>query len=82
MLFSGLINIFKPKQNADEKLLDSETANAPKPASEVPLVEGASGQVDTHLIRTIPADVARVQSRGSGARAARLLLPLLSFRAA
>lgn len=67
MLFSGLINIFKPKQNADEKLLDSETANAPKPASEVPLVEGASGQVDTHLIRTVPADVARVQSTGTGA---------------
>lgn len=66
-MFSGLINIFKPKQNADEKLLDSETANAPKPASEVPLVEGASGQVDTHLIRTVPADVARVQSTGTGA---------------
>lgn len=67
MLFSGLISIFKPKQNADEKLLDSETANAPKPASEVPLVEGASGQVDTHLIRTVPADVVRVQSTGTGA---------------
>lgn len=67
MLFSGLISIFKPKQNADEKLLNSETANAPKPASEVPLVEGASGQVDTHLIRTVPADVARVQSTGTGA---------------
>ena len=76
MLFSGMINIFKPKQNADEKLLDSETANAPKPASEVPLVEGASGQVDTHLIRTIPADVARVQSRGSGAGGASLIAPI------
>lgn len=76
MLFSGLINIFKPKQNADEKLLDSETTNAPKPASEVPLVEGASGQVDTHLIRTIPADVARVQSRGSGAGGASLIAPI------
>lgn len=76
MLFSGLINIFKPKQNADEKLLDSETANAPKPASEVPSVEGASGQVDTHLIRTIPADVARVQSRGSGAGGASLIAPI------
>lgn len=76
MLFSGLISIFKPKQNADEKLLDSETANAPKPASEVPLVEGASGQVDTHLIRTIPADVARVQSRGSGAGGASLIAPI------
>lgn len=76
MLFSGLISIFKPKQNADEKLLNSETANAPKPASEVPLVEGASGQVDTHLIRTVPADVARVQSRGSGAGGASLIAPI------
>lgn len=66
-MFSGLVKIFKPKQNAEDKLLDSETANAPKPASEVPLVEGASGQVDTHLIRTVPADVARVQSTGTGA---------------
>lgn len=66
-MFSGLVKIFKPKQNTEDKLLDSETANAPKPASEVPLVEGASGQVDTHLIRTVPADVARVQSTGTGA---------------
>ena len=76
MLFSGLISIFKRKQNADEKLLDSETANAPKPASEVPLVEGASGQVDTHLIRTVPADVARVQSGGTGAGGASLIAPI------
>ena len=66
-MFSGLVKIFKPKQNTEDKLLDSETANAPKPVSDVPLVEGASGQVDTHLIRTVPADVARVQSTGTGA---------------
>jgi hypothetical protein len=76
MLFSGLISIFKPKQNADEKLLDSETANAPKSVSDVPLLEGGSGQVDTHLIRTIPADVARVQTRGSGAGGASLIAPI------
>lgn len=75
-MFSGLVKIFKPKQNADEKLLDSETANAPKSVSEVPLLEGASGQVDTHLIRTVPADVARVQSGGTGAGGASLITPI------
>lgn len=75
-MFSGLVKIFKPKQNAEDKLLDSETANAPKPVSEVPLVEGGSGQVDTHIIRTIPADVARVQSTGTGAGGASLIAPI------
>lgn len=75
-MFSGLVKIFKPKQNAEDKLLDSETANAPKPVSDVPLVEGGSGQVDTHLIRTIPADVARVQARGTGAGGASLIAPI------
>lgn len=75
-MFSGLVKIFKPKQNAEDKLLDSETANAPKPASEVPLVEGASGQVDTHIIRTVPADVARVQSTGTGAGGSPLIAPI------
>jgi hypothetical protein len=75
-LFSGLVKIFKPKQNTEDKLLDRETANAPKPVSDVPLVEGGSGQVDTHLIRTIPADVARVQTRGTGAGGASLIAPI------
>lgn len=75
-MFSGLVKIFKPKQNTEDKLLDSETANAPKPVSDVPLVEGGSGQVDTHLIRTIPADVARVQTRGTGAGGASLIAPI------
>ena len=75
-MFSGLVKIFKPKQNTEGKLLDSETANAPKPVSDVPLVEGGSGQVDTHLIRTIPADVARVQTRGTGAGGASLIAPI------
>ncbi len=75
-MFSGLVKIFKPKQNAEDKLLDSETANAPKPVSDVPLVEGGSGQVDTHIIRTIPADVARVQSTGTGAGGASLIAPI------
>lgn len=75
-MFSGLVKIFKPKRNAEDKLLDSETANAPKPVSDVPLVEGGSGQVDTHIIRTIPADVARVQSTGTGAGGASLIAPI------
>lgn len=75
-MFSGLVKIFKPKQTADDKLLDSETANAPKPVSDVPLVEGSSGQVDTHLIRTIPADVARVQTGGTGTGGASLIAPI------
>lgn len=75
-MFSGLVKIFKPKQSAGDKLLDSETANAPKPVSEVPLVEGSSGQVDTHLIRTIPADVARVQTGGTGVGGASLIAPI------
>ena len=63
------------KSHAPEGLSE-ETAKDPKPVSDVPIVEGASNQVDTHMIRTVPADVARVQTRGAGVGGATLIQPL------
>lgn len=56
--------------------LSEETAKDPRPVSDVPIVEGASNQVDTHMIRTVPADVARVQTSGTGVGRATLIQPL------
>lgn len=63
------------KSHAPEGLSE-ETAKDPRPVSDVPIVEGASNQVDTHMIRAVPADVARVQTRGAGVGGATLIQPL------
>lgn len=73
-MFTKILNKFR-KSHAPEGLSE-ERAKDPRPVSEVPIVEGASNQVDTHMIRAVPADVARVQTRGTGAGGAALIQPL------
>lgn len=58
-MFTGLLRVVRKEQ-------DKGKVRNPKPVDEVPLVEGASNQVDTTMIRTVPADVSRVQSGGIG----------------
>jgi hypothetical protein len=73
-MFTKLLSKFR-KSHAPEGLSE-ETAKDPRPVSDVPIVEGASNQVDTHMIRTVPADVARVQTSGTGVGGATLIQPL------
>lgn len=73
-MFTKILSKFR-KSHAPEGLSE-ETTRGPKPVSDVPIVEGASNQVDTHMIRTVPADVARVQSSGTGVGGAALIQPL------
>lgn len=58
-MFTGLLRVVRKEQ-------DKGKVRTPKPVDEVPLVEGLSNQVDTTMIRTVPADVSRVQSGGIG----------------
>lgn len=58
-MFTGLLRVVRKEQ-------DKGRVRSPKPVDEVPLVEGLSNQVDTTMIRTVPADVSRVQAGGSG----------------
>lgn len=73
-MFTKILNKFR-KSHAPEGLSE-ERAKDPRPVSDVPIVEGASNQVDTHMIRAVPADVARVQTRGTGVGGASLIQPL------
>ena len=73
-MFAKILNKFR-KSHAPEGLSE-ERAKDPRPVSEVPIVEGASNQGDTHMIRTVPADVARVQTSGTGVGGATLIQPL------
>lgn len=58
-MFTGLLRVVRKEQ-------DKGRVRNPKPVDEVPLVEGLSNQVDTTMIRTVPADVSRVQAGGGG----------------
>ncbi len=58
-MFTGLLRVVRKEQ-------DKGRVRSPKPVDEVPLVEGLSNQVDTTMIRTVPADVSRVQAGGGG----------------
>lgn len=73
-MFTKLLSKFRKSHAAEG--LSEETAKDPRPVSEVPIVEGGSNQVDTHMIRAVPADVARVQTRGTGVGGAALIQPL------
>lgn len=69
-MFTGLLRVVRKEQ-------DKGRVRNPKPVDEVPLVEGASNQVDTTMIRTVPADVSRVQAGGgTGAGGSPLIRPL------
>ena len=73
-MFTGLLRVVRKEQ-------DKGKVRNPKPVDEVPLVEGASNQVDTTMIRTVPADVSRVQSGGigTGGSGGSPLIPPLQF---
>jgi hypothetical protein len=68
-LFTGLLRVVRKGQ-------DEGKVRNPKPVDEVPLVEGSSNQVDTTMIRTVPADVSRVQAGGTGTGGSPLIRPL------
>lgn len=68
-MFTGLLRVVRKGQ-------DEGKVRNPKPVDEVPLVEGSSNQVDTTMIRTVPADVSRVQSGGTGTGGSPLIRPL------
>lgn len=74
-MFSGLIKIFR-KPTEPEGGYSTESSKDPKPVSEVPLVEGGAGQVDTRVIRLNTADVARTQTRATGVGGATLIDPI------
>lgn len=74
-MFSGLVKIFR-KPAEPEGGYSTEVSKDPKPVSEVPLVEGGAGQVDTRVIRLNTADVARAQARGTGVGGATLIDPI------
>lgn len=74
-MFSGLVKIFK-KPTEPEGGYSTEVSKDPKPVSDVPLVEGGAGQVDTRVIRLNTLDVARAQTRGTGVGGATLIDPI------
>jgi hypothetical protein len=74
-MFSGLIKIFR-KPTEPEGGHSTEVSKDPKPVSEVPLIEGGAGQVDTRVIRLNTLDVARTQTRGTGVGGATLIDPI------
>lgn len=59
-MFTGLLRVVRKEQ-------DKGRVRSPKPVDErASSFEGLSNQVDTTMIRTVPADVSRVQAGGGG----------------